>query len=82
MIKTTTEVISQERVTSIICDRCKLEYYIDNNNDYMEIQEFLRIDMIGGYNSVFGDESTIKLDICQHCLKQTLGDYLRINEGD
>lgn len=36
---------------------------------------------MGGYGSVFGDGDTLVLDMCQHCLKQKLGEFVRI-EGN
>jgi hypothetical protein len=62
-------------VVKVECDRCHNRY-----TDPMEIQEFLYINFRGGYLSVFGDENTIKADICQHCLKIIIRDFYRINE--
>lgn len=70
----------------IICDICKKEYSYDK--DIMDIQEFVGINIRAGYGSIFGDDSTVEIDICQHCLDDKLGQYLRINspfdnmEGD
>lgn len=53
---------------SITCDgKCKKTY-----TDPFELQEFLEVDFIGGYSSVFGDGVEIKADICQYCLKDML----------
>jgi len=60
---------------SMTCDVCKKEY--NNKTDAMEIQEFKCIQVNGGYGSVFGDGSVFELDICQHCLKKMLGEYMR-----
>lgn len=49
----------------ITCDKCKTKY--NCKDDEMEIQEFLFIREVGGYNSVFGDGSEISFDICQNC---------------
>ena len=57
---------------SIVCDVCKKEYSYTN---FMEIQEFKEIFVFGGFDSVFGDGSKKRLDICQHCLKEKLGEY-------
>ena len=65
--------------TSIKCDVCGTSYAYKSGDDRMEIQEFLCIDHKGGYGSIFGDPSSIKCDICQHCLKRLLGKYLRIS---
>lgn len=72
MINTTkfTETIEREQVESITCDVCKKTY---PGNDYIEIQEFHHVDFIGGYGSVFGDETRVRCDICQHCLHGMIG---------
>jgi protein-arginine kinase activator protein McsA len=62
----------------IICDVCKKQI---EHNDYIETQEMTTIHFTGGYGSVFGDGAEIELDICQSCLKEKLGEYLRI-EGE
>lgn len=70
--------VVKDQVIKIKCDICKKEY--DRENDILEIQEFVLIDLIGGYGSVFGDGNKIQLDICQHCLKKYFGDNIRIIE--
>jgi uncharacterized protein YlaI len=62
------------------CDVCKKNYVVDNHEDTLEIQEFMSICTIGGYSSIFGDGSAIKLEMCQHCTKQLLGKWIRVNE--
>jgi len=73
---------------TITCDVCKKEFRTrHHNNDVtpdedMEVQEFHSIDFVGGYGSIFGDEVTVNCDICQHCLKKILGEYLRIDKRE
>jgi len=69
------ELVEVEKKTlkSVTCDVCKTEY-----SDEFDIQEFHCIHFVGGYGSVFGDGSTIKADICQHCLKKTFGDSILV----
>lgn len=43
----------------------------------LEVQEFVHIEFRGGYGSVFEDMGSFELDICQHCLKERLGDSIR-----
>jgi hypothetical protein len=64
---------TSEEIESITCDKCKKVY-----SDIFEIQEFIEIEKIGGYASVFEDGTKIELDLCQHCFKDILGNYIRI----
>ena len=59
-----------------ICDICGTEYDYTKPDDF-EIQEFVHIDTVGGYGSIFGDGTRIVSDICQKCLEEKLGKYLR-----
>jgi hypothetical protein len=69
--------VEQERFKSIQCDVCKKDYsYSDDKNDF-EIQEFLSFHSVGGYASVFGDCVEFSIDICQHCFKEKLGEYVQ-----
>jgi len=67
-----------EVTDNIECDVCHKIF--DPKLDIFETQEFLYIDFRGGYGSVFGDENKVECDICQRCLKELLGKYLRIGE--
>ena len=72
--KITVEQYSAETIT---CDICGKKYDYANSEDFMEIQEFHHINFRGGYNSVFGDDVGFAADICQHCLKEKLGEYIK-----
>ena len=61
--------------TKIECDKCHNIY-----TDIMDIQEFLIINFTGGFESVFGDGTEIKADICQHCLKKLLNGVYKIEK--
>ena len=63
---------------SIVCDVCKKEFPYTNSE--METQEFTMIHYRGGYGSIFGDGNEVELHMCQNCLKEKLGEYVRINE--
>ena len=58
----------------ISCDICKKEFDVGS----MDYQEIISIKHPCGFNSIFGDENTVRCDICQNCLKEKLGEYLII----
>ncbi|ENU8965141.1 hypothetical protein ACE2PP_000673 [Salmonella enterica] len=58
------------------CDRCRRRA----EKDDLEYQEFLTIDHRAGYGSVFGDGGRLRLDLCQHCVKEVLGQWLTQRE--
>jgi hypothetical protein len=62
-----------------ICNKCNKEIFEDS--DPIEFQEFLHWEMVGGYGSIFGDGSSISLTLCQQCVKDTLGNFIKINEN-
>ena len=59
---------------SITCDKCG-KIYVYNDENILELQEFHHIHFVGGYASVFGDETRGTCDLCQHCLKELIGKY-------
>jgi len=61
-------------ISGYICDRCGREVEAPEG----EAEELVSIDRVGGYCSIFGDGNRISIDICQHCLKDVLGEWLRI----
>ena len=65
MIKFIIETKEVQKISEVTCDICKKNF--DTKKDELEIQEFVYIRDIGGYNSVFGDGVEIHYDICQHC---------------
>jgi len=65
-------------IASVTCDVCGKTYLTDK--DFMEIQEFIGLNFVGGYDSVFGDMSHCTLDICQHCLKEKLGEWIVVKQ--
>lgn len=82
MIKYRTETMESKVLESITCDVCKKEFNYKKDEDELEIQEFQYIRIRGGYGSVFGDGSQLKIDICQHCLKKLVGEYMLENYDD
>lgn len=61
-------------VKHIQCDRCGR---IAEQED-VEFTEAACIDLSTGYGSIFGDGNEVQIDLCQHCLKLTLGQWLRV----
>lgn len=66
-----------QEISGYVCDRCGREATADDINE-LEAEEFVSIERVGGYSSIFGDGNLISVDICQHCLKDVLGEWLRI----
>ena len=70
------EVDLKEMVTiSITCDRCGTVFPRTTENIY-ELQEFHYISFTGGYDSIFGDGTKVKCDICQTCLHMLIKDFM------
>lgn len=61
-------------VAACTCDRCQRRL----TPDEIEWQERLSIEYVGGFDSVFGDGNAVSLDLCQHCVREVLGAWLRI----
>lgn len=59
---------------AITCDICGKTY---SEDDVFELGEFTHIEHNAGYESIFGDGESFEIDICQHCLRDHLGKYLR-----
>lgn len=64
----------------VVCDRCHRE--MEPGSTDFEFQERTAIRFRAGYGSVFGDGNLVEADICQHCLQEALGKFLRITEDD
>jgi len=80
MLKFRTEKkeIEDKILDKVVCDVCKKEYNYAGTDDIEEVQEFQHIRFTGGYGSIFGDDVSFETDICQHCLKEKLGEYIRV----
>jgi hypothetical protein len=64
-----------QEISAYVCDRCGRESKIDDP----EAAEFTCIEFVGGYQSIFGDGTRVSADICQHCLKETLGAWIKVS---
>jgi hypothetical protein len=65
-------------VKQIRCDRC--DRLAEVGDAELEFQEFVSINQQAGYASIFGDGNHVQVDLCQHCLKEVLGPWLRIDD--
>lgn len=70
----TFKLVPTEAVSEITCDCCKTRF-TGNDAGWFEIRS---IEFVAGYLSTFGDGNTISIDLCQDCLKQELGPWLRV----
>lgn len=66
----------RKELVEIICDKCGR---VATSKDITEWQEYLNIDFMGGYGSVFGDENVVTCDLCSHCLHELIGNFCYIN---
>lgn len=66
-------MIKVDEVVAISCDVCKKNY-----DDPIEIQAFHHLEKTGSYGFIFGDGALIQCDICQHCIKKLLENFLRV----
>lgn len=73
--KDVTVTVSKKETIAVECDVCKKMF---DQDDVLDLQEMTHIRFRGGYGSIFGDGDMLECDICQHCLKERLGDALRI----
>ena len=70
-------VVPTKILKSISCDRCGRTYQIENSFEY---EEFFYINQVGGYHSIFGDGTKVTADLCQHCIKELLGEYFQYED--
>ena len=73
------ETVTAAQVVAAVCDRCGRDMKRRGETDG-GWEERIAIAFRGGYNSVFGDGNAVELDLCQHCVKEVLGPWLRITE--
>ena len=74
MRKTRTIFVAKTQEVEITCDKCGR---VITPDDFIEWQEVICLNFTGGFGSVFGDEMSFEIDLCQHCLKKTLGRWIR-----
>jgi hypothetical protein len=72
------DVRPQSYVKQLRCDRCE-RVAEDGESEYYE---YTSVEYKAGYRSILGDGNLIEIDLCQHCLKETLGPWLRVTEPE
>jgi hypothetical protein len=79
IVEVTTQTVEVEDIVGFKCDCCGIVYNpkADCMTDQLEIQEMWMMHQLCGYGSVFGDGIRLECDLCQHCVKKLLGDYIR-----
>ena len=70
-IKTTQAVHVVHRIQ---CDRCGKE----TERDDVDFSSMTSIGFDAGYYSIFGDGSRVDIDLCEQCLRDTLGTWIRV----
>jgi len=68
------EIINQ--VVGFKCDKCNTSF---TSEDFVEMQECVSINIMGGWGSVFGDGSDLSATFCQNCAKELFGEYMNDN---
>jgi len=71
------DVRPESFVKQVRCDRCGLLAELGE----AEFQEFVSIELKAGYASIFGDRNDVQIDLCQQCLKTSLGPWLRVSNA-
>lgn len=61
-------------VHQIRCDRCGKE--VHRSEPGFELMTSIGFD--AGYDSIFGDGNRVEIDLCETCLRATLGTWLRV----
>ena len=61
-------------VDQIRCDRCNKEVHRSEPG----FEQMTSIGFDAGYGSIFGDGNRVEIDLCETCLRDTLGTWLRV----
>lgn len=72
MIYTKDIQVTEKHITALQCNRCNKMILPD---DIIEWQEFISWELVGGYSSVWGDGSRVRIDLCQKCAYELLHEY-------
>lgn len=71
---------SVKTLCAYICDKCGRE--ADFEKDGFEAQEFISIRQRALYASIFNDGDLICIELCQYCVKELLGPWIRLEEPE
>jgi hypothetical protein len=71
---------NQPEVTVVICDRCSKR--MSEGDPGSGFQNRTQIRFRAGYGSLFGDGNKVEGDLCDQCLVDLLGPYLRVVESN
>ena len=61
-------------VHEIVCDRCRKEVQREGG----DFELMTSIGFEAGYASIFGDGNRVEIDLCESCVRDTLGTWLRV----
>ncbi|MHB9833271.1 hypothetical protein Q8F57_000370 [Paraburkholderia terrae] len=61
-------------IAGCTCDRCRQR----TTPDEFEFHEWLSVNFVAGFDSIFGDGNVVSIDLCPRCLQETLGNWLHI----
>ena len=61
-------------VCAIVCDRCGKEVQREGG----DFELMTSIGFEAGYASIFGDGNRVEIDLCEPCVRDTLGTWLRV----
>ena len=68
-------MVEEKVVKAKICNKCHKRIECPESADWVEWQEFLLLHFTGGYDSIWGDESNIEIDLCQKCAFEVLSPF-------
>ncbi|NKI16739.1 hypothetical protein HCU74_04805 [Spongiibacter sp. KMU-166] len=71
------KTVSVNELAGITCDVC-LAYF----DAPLDMQNCVQLNETESYGSIFGDGASIECNICPHCLKDKLGQWLRVTQQE
>ncbi len=71
-IETKTQDVPQQVIVALCCNRCHARVEAD---DVMAFQDAFSTVIDGGYASVWGDGTRVRIDLCAPCAKIVLGPF-------